>query len=117
MNSYRYRVTVDALTDAKGQPVEGRSLTFEAANHDDLLAIVDRVRTRDLGLSRRLNADETAALMIGMKIFSEVALVHRKEPFFADIWEALGRFVGQLKAKPEVVPGRTADGMEELQGG
>ena len=46
MNSYRYRITVEMLTGAKGEAVEGRSLTFEAANHDDILAIVERMRTR-----------------------------------------------------------------------
>ena len=30
MNSYRYKITVEALTGAKGEPVEGRSLCFEA---------------------------------------------------------------------------------------
>ena len=102
MNSYRYRVTVDALTDATGQPLEEpRRLSFAAANHDDLLAIAERVRARDLGLETPLSADETAAMVIGMKLLSEVALVHRKESFFAETREALGRFVRELKARPE----------------
>ena len=46
MNSYRYKITVEALTGAKGEPVEGRTLSFEAANHDDILGIVDRMRAR-----------------------------------------------------------------------
>jgi hypothetical protein len=29
MNSYRYKVTVEALTGAEGEPVEGRTLSFE----------------------------------------------------------------------------------------
>jgi hypothetical protein len=46
MNSYRYRITVEALAGAKAEPVEGRSLCFEAANRDDILGIVDRMRAR-----------------------------------------------------------------------
>jgi hypothetical protein len=45
MNSYRYKITVEALTGAKGEPVEGRTLSFEAANHDDILGIVERMRS------------------------------------------------------------------------
>ena len=110
MNSYLYRVTVEALTDARGQLVDGRSLSFEVANHDDLLSIVERVRTRDLGLSRPLDHDESAAMVIGMKLFSEVALVHRKESFFAPIREALAQFVRELKTKPEAVQGAGREG-------
>ena len=46
MNSYRYKVTVQALTGMKGEPVEGRTLSFEAANHDDVLGIVERMQAR-----------------------------------------------------------------------
>ena len=98
-----YRVTVEALTEAKGQLVDGRSLSCEVANHEDLIGIVERVRTKDLGLSRSLDEDESAAMIIGMKLFSEVALVHRKESSFAEIREALGQFVRELKTKPEAV--------------
>ena len=103
MNSYLYRVTVEALTDARGQLVDGRSLSFEVANHDDLLSIVERVRTRDLGLSRPLDQDEAAAMVLGMKLLGEVALAHRKDGFFAAIGEVLGQFVRELKTKPEAV--------------
>ena len=30
----------------RGHPVEGRSLTFEAANHDYILGIMERMRTK-----------------------------------------------------------------------
>jgi hypothetical protein len=46
MSAYRYRITVEALTNAKGEPMEGRTLSFEAANHDDILGIVERMKTR-----------------------------------------------------------------------
>lgn len=81
MNSYRYRITVEALTGAKGEPVQGRRLTFEAANHDDILAIVER-----------------------MKSFSEVALVHRTDPIFETIRPALRDFVQGLKQMPQLGP-------------
>lgn len=94
MNSYRYRITVEMLTGAKGEPVEGRSLSFVAANHDDILSIVERMRARV-----PFDSDTTASLAIGLKLFSEVALVHRNDPLFASIRPALGEFIRDLKQR------------------
>jgi hypothetical protein len=99
MNSYRYRITVEALTGAKGEPVQGRQLTFEAANHDDILAIVDRMRSK-----LPFSADAVASLGIGLKLFSEVALVHRTEPMFDTIRPALREFVQNLKQMSQLEP-------------
>jgi hypothetical protein len=94
MNSYRYRITVEALTGARGEPVEGRSLTFDASNHDDILGIVERMRAR-----LPFDAHTTAALGVGLKVFSEVALMHRHDPMFASIRPALSEFVRELKGR------------------
>ena len=95
MNLYRYRITVEMLAGAKGEAVEGRSLMFEAANHDDILEIVERMRAR-------LPFDEntTASLGVGLKLFSEVTLVHRMDPMFASVRPALGEFIRGLKKQP-----------------
>jgi hypothetical protein len=47
MNSYRYRVTMEMTTGQKGEAVTGKSLSFETQNHDDILSIVDRLRSRE----------------------------------------------------------------------
>jgi hypothetical protein len=94
MNSYRYKITVEALTGAKGEPVEGQTLSFEAANHDDILGIVERMRAR-----LPFDSDTVASLGIGLKLFSEVALVQRNDPMFAMIRPALGEFVRGLKQR------------------
>ena len=99
MNSYRYKITVEALTGAKGQTVEGQTLSFEAANHDDLLGIVDRMRAR-----LPFDSDTVASLGIGLKLFSEVALVQRNDPMFAMIRPALGEFVRGLKQRSATEP-------------
>ena len=79
MNSYRYKITVEALTGAKGEPVEGRSLTSS----------MRRTMTTFWGLWRgcalgcRLMLIQPRALGVGLKVFSEVALMHRNDPMFA----------------------------------
>jgi uncharacterized protein DUF3861 len=106
MNSYRYKITVEALTGAKGEPVEGQILSFEAANHDDLLGIVDRMRAR-----LPFDSDTVASLGIGLKLFSEVALVQRNDPMFAMIRPALGEFVRVLKQRSATEPPVNSGGL------
>lgn len=104
MNSYRYKITVEALTGEKGEPVEGRTLSFEAANHDDILKIVERMRAR-----LPFDDDTVASLGIGLKLLSEVALMQRNDPMFATIRAPLGEFVRGLKqrstSEPQASPG------------
>jgi hypothetical protein len=97
MNSYRYRVTVEKLTDAKGEPVHGQSLSFYTANHDDILAIVERLQAK-----LPFEAGTVAALGVGLKLFSEVALMHRSQQMFAQIRPALAEFIQTVKSLPEV---------------
>ena len=95
MNSYRYRVTVEQVADGKGQRVDGRSLVFEAACHDEILGIVDRVRERRV----LPNANAAAAMAVGLKLFGEVVIAERKDPMFAEMHAALGNFIRGLKAR------------------
>ena len=95
MNSYRYRVTVEKLSDARGEAVYGQSLSFYTANHDDILAIVEKIQAR-----LPLDAGTAASLGVGLKLFSEVALIHRNNPMFANIRPALSEFIQQLKSQP-----------------
>lgn len=68
------------------------SLTFQARNHDDILEIARRVRHLP-----GMEPDETAALAVGMKLFSEVMLKYRKEPMFANLLPHFREFVGGFK--------------------
>ena len=97
MNSYRYRVTVEQVADERGQAVDGRSLVFEAACHDELLGLVERVRAKRIVAT----ANGSAAMMVGLKLFGEIALAERKSPMFAEVHAALGNFIRALKAAPD----------------
>jgi hypothetical protein len=92
MSSYRYRITVEKIADAKGDPVPGQSLSFYAANHDDILAIVSRLQER-----LPFDASTTASLGVGLKLFSEVVLNHRSDAMFEAIRPALREFIQKLK--------------------
>jgi hypothetical protein len=83
---------VEKLADARGQPVHGESLSFYAANHDDIPAIVNRLQAK-----LPLDAGTVASLGVGLKLFSEVVLVHRDNPMFAKIQPALAEFYSVLE--------------------
>lgn len=92
MKGHRYRITVEHVATAKGDAVDRPPLVFEATNHDDLFAIVERMRART-----DLPPEDAAPLAIGLKLFSEVALMHRGSPLFSGLRESLRAFIGRLK--------------------
>ena len=96
MKQHRYRVTVEHLALPDGTPPAApQALAFETGNHDDLLAIVARMRQRgDLP-----EADATA-FAVGLKLFSEVMLQHRGMPLFAGFAPHFRAFMQQLKQGP-----------------
>lgn len=97
MAQYRYKVTLERVPGADGS-VRGNSadrLSFEADNHDDLFDIIRRQRAKGVW-----DDDTAAQLAVGLKLFGEVALHHRKDPLFEPLMPHLREFIGRLKALP-----------------
>ena len=96
MKQNRYRISVEQLSDKNGNPpVTPASLRFETLNHDDILSVVDRIRSRGY-----FDADAAAAFAVGLKLFGEVMLTHRGPPLFACLTPHFGEFMRQLKSQP-----------------
>lgn len=88
-----YRVQVQAL-DREVPPLQ-----FDCQNHDDIFAI--------LALSKGklpMSEQEHQAFIVGLKLFGEVMMQHRKEELFKGFLPHFKQFMGQLK--------RTAKGQE-----
>jgi hypothetical protein len=92
VKGHRYRITLEHLSRPDGAPVAKAPLVFETTNHDDIFAILWRLRGRT-----DIPADDVESLAVGLKLLSEVTLKNRKAPLFAPLKEALGAFIGQLK--------------------
>lgn len=90
---HSYRITVEPLT------TPGEPLVFEATNHDELFFIVDRIRAREV-----VPADQAAEFAIGLKLFGEVLLRHRRESPFAELMPHFREFMKNMKGA-----GRRAD--------
>lgn len=91
MSAHNYRVTLEYLGGKSDlhEPVQ-----FEVGNHDDLFNIIQRVQTANL-----TDADTAAALALGMKLFGEVMLKHRKDPLFEKLQPAYREFIVAFKER------------------
>lgn len=92
MNTHRYRIRLDAIADEGFRDED--SLSFEVANHDDVLAIVRRVNAASV-----FDRSEATALAVGLKLFTGVMLRHRHDPLFAGVQPVMRAFIGNLKAR------------------
>lgn len=88
---HSYRITVQNLTPVPSANT-APSITFEVTNHDEILGLVERVAARGF-----LPDDEAAEFTVGLKLFSEVMLRHRRDPLFADLFPHFSAFMKRLK--------------------
>ena len=95
MKGHKFRVTIEHVATPKGEAVEREPLVFEAVNHDDIVAIAERM----IASGKWGDKDQAAQLLIGLKMFSEVALWNRDDPLFAAVRPALSEFVAGLKGR------------------
>jgi hypothetical protein len=93
---YRYRITVEMLSP---EPATSAPLQFETENHDDIIAIANR-------MNGRFDLDEESAksMAIGMKLFSEIVLKNRAREPFSTIRPALAEFIKAMKAARTTEP-------------
>ncbi|HEX8606676.1 MAG TPA: DUF3861 domain-containing protein [Pseudoduganella sp.] len=102
MKQHRYRVTLEHLQDPGGNPVTRAPLAFEVGNHDDIFAIVERMRGR-----ADFSPETATAFAVGLKLFSEVMLENRDHPLFADFRQHFQQFMKEVKKGP--APGSSPD--------
>ncbi len=96
MKKHRYRVTLEHLADAGGNPSQyERPLQFEVANHDDIFAIVERLRQRSDFTER-----DAMAFGVGLKLFSETMLENKDNPLFSSFKPHFMEFMKELKKGP-----------------
>ena len=93
---YRYRIVVERLSP---EPSTSKPLQFEIENHDDIIAIADRMNGRF-----DLDEDSAKSMAIGMKLFSEIILKNRTREPFLTIRPAIAEFIKAVKAARPTEP-------------
>lgn len=108
MKQHRYRVTLEHLATARGEPGTHEPLVFEARNHDDLFEIIARIRSKGL----LEEPDQAASLALGLKLLAEVTLENREDPFFAGLRGPLREFIQQIKGATPKGPAKDTGTIE-----
>jgi hypothetical protein len=89
---HQFRITVEQVADNQGNSGTHPPITFTADNHDNILAIVERIQARG-----QFSPESAAAFAVGLKLFGEVMLEHRNDPLFADFQPHFKDFMKVLK--------------------
>ncbi len=77
-------------------------ISFDITNHDEILSIVAKITERAI-----VPAAEAAEFAVGLKMFTEVMLRHRKTPLFAELMPHIGAFMKRLKGiQPQSAEGQ-----------
>ncbi len=98
---FNYRITIESLAPI---PSMGLSTNFDVQNHDNLFTIIESVRSKGI-----LDRDNSAALAIGLKLFSEIVIANRHDPLFAPMLEPVRTLIQQLKSSYGTDAGRQVD--------
>lgn len=94
MRAHQYQITVEYLRGRHAGPELHQPVVFEVGNHDDIIDIIKSVQE-----SQMFDRDTSASMVLGMKLFSEVMLKHRKDPLFEPMLAAYHQYVGQFKQR------------------
>lgn len=90
MKKHRYRITVERLAE-QDEPASA-PLQFEVGNHDEILALIERIRSQG-----RFDPASAAAFGLGLKLFGETLLDNRDSPPFDALMPHFGQFMKALK--------------------
>lgn len=95
MKQHTYRITVEHLADKDGQaPATPARLQFDVGNHDEVIGLIERMRSRG-----DFDPETASAFALGLKLFGEVLLTHRDHPLFTDFAPHFGAFMKHLKGR------------------
>ena len=94
MSAHEYRITVEYLGGKHAGPERHPPLVFETGNHDDIFNIVEAAQA-----ARLFDPDTSAALILGMKLFSEVMLKHKNDPLFVPMLAAYRDYIAPFKQR------------------
>lgn len=86
---------MEHLADAQGAPSIHKPLQFEVGNHDDIISVIEKPRTRG-----DLSEDAATAFGVGLKLFGEVMLENRDHPLFSSFRPHFASFMKELKKGP-----------------
>jgi len=89
----KYHLTLSLLQGTSGEAILEKQLSLTFDNHDEIFAIIDRIKAKNLFD----NEEQATAFAIGLKMFSEVMIKNRNHPLFEELKPAFQSFMKRLK--------------------
>ena len=93
--AHQYKLTREYLQNNKGDKMETSPLELVFENHDNIFAIIERLKQKN----HFNDINQSQEFAIGLKLFSEVMLKNRNHPLFEELGPAFGLFMKRLKGK------------------
>ncbi|MTH14719.1 DUF3861 domain-containing protein [Flavobacterium sp. LC2016-01] len=92
--SNKYYLTLSLKEYANGETEPAKELGIEFSNHDEIFSIIQRIKDKNLFD----DPSEATQFALGLKLFSEIKLKHRKNPLFEELNEVFPVFMKKLKS-------------------
>lgn len=92
--SNKYYLTLSLKEYANGETEPAKELGIEFDNHDEIFSIIDRIKDKNIFE----DPNEATQFALGLKLFSEINLKHRKNPLFEELNEVFPVFMKKLKS-------------------
>ncbi|GGF05140.1 DUF3861 domain-containing protein [Flavobacterium limi] len=92
--SNKYYLTLSLKEYSNGETAPAKELGIEFENHDEIFSIIEKIKTKNVFN----NESEATQFALGLKLFGEIKLKHRKNPLFDEINEVFPVFMKKLKS-------------------
>ena len=90
----KYYLTLSLKEYANGETQPAKELGIEFGNHDEIFDIIEKIKAKNLFD----NESEAIQFALGLKLFGEIKLKHRKNPLFDELNEVFPVFMKKLKS-------------------
>ncbi|WP_428232373.1 DUF3861 domain-containing protein [Flavobacterium sp.] len=92
--SNKYYLTLSLKEYANGETEPAKELGIQFDNHDEIFGIIEKIKEKNIFE----DPNEATQFALGLKLFSEVKLKHRKNPLFEELNEVFPVFMKKLKS-------------------
>jgi len=92
--SNKYYLTLSLKEYANGETEPAKELGIQFDNHDEVFSIIERIKEKNIFE----DPNEATQFALGLKLFSEIKLKHRKNPLFHELNQVFPVFMKKLKS-------------------
>lgn len=90
----KYHLELRLNQYANGETLPAKELEFDFDNHDEIFAIIERLKEKD----PFNDPSQAVQFALGLKLFGEVKLKNRNHPLFEELNTVFGAFMKKLKS-------------------